>query len=88
MFRKFIVKAKSIVTAGLLAAGAVIGVSSVMSTPAHAQIDLSTFTDSLAEVGTAVNAALGDTVSAGLAIAGVIMGGLLLWRLFKRIAKA
>lgn len=53
-----------------------------------AAIDLSDFTDALGEVGTAVTGALGSTVSAGLAIAGVIMGGLLLWRLFRRIAKA
>lgn len=51
-------------------------------------IDLTDFTTALGEVGTAVNDALGATVSAGLAIAGVIMGGLLLWKLFKRIAKA
>lgn len=53
-----------------------------------AAIDLSDFTDALGEVGTAVTASLGDTVTAGLAIAGVIMGGLLLWRLFRKIAKA
>jgi len=53
-----------------------------------AVIDLSDFTDALGEVGTAVTAALGSTVTAGLAIAGVIMGGLLLWKLFKSIAKA
>lgn len=53
-----------------------------------AVIDLSDFTTALTEVGTAVTGALGDTVSAGLAIAGVIMGGLLLWKLFRRIAKA
>jgi hypothetical protein len=56
--------------------------------PMFAVIDLTSFTDALTEVGTAVTAALGDTVSAGLAIAGVIMGGLLLWKLFRRIAKA
>jgi len=55
---------------------------------AQAAIVLTDFTTALGEVGTAVNDALGDTVSAGLAIAGVIMGGLLLWKLFKRIAKA
>jgi len=53
-----------------------------------AVIDLTAFTDALGDVGTAVTAALGSTVTAGLAIAGVIMGGLLLWRLFRRIAKA
>jgi len=51
-----------------------------------AVIDLSDFTDALAEVGTAVTTALGSTVTAGLAVAGVIMGGMLLWRLFRRIA--
>lgn len=51
-------------------------------------IVLTDFTTALTEVGDAVTAALGDTVTAGLAIAGVVMGGLLLWRLFKRIAKA
>lgn len=53
-----------------------------------AVIDLSDFTDALDEVGSAVTTSLGATVSAGLAIAGVIMGGMLLWRLFRRIAKA
>jgi len=53
-----------------------------------AVIDLTDFTTELTAVGTAVTAALGDTVAAGLAIAGVIMGGLILWRLFRRIAKA
>jgi len=51
-------------------------------------IVLTAFTDALTDVGDAVTAALGSTVTAGLAIAGVIMGGLLLWRLFRRIAKA
>lgn len=55
---------------------------------AQAAIVLTDFTTALDEVGTAVTGALGDTVSAGLAIAGVIMGGMLLWRLFRRIAKA
>jgi hypothetical protein len=53
-----------------------------------ATIDLTDFTTALGEVGTAVTGALGDTVTAGLAISGVIMGGMLLWRLFRRIAKA
>jgi len=56
--------------------------------PQFAVIDLSDFTDALAEVGTAVTTALGGTVSAGLAISGLIMGGMLLWKLFRRIAKA
>jgi len=55
---------------------------------AQAAIVLTDFTTALDEVGTAVTAALGDTVTAGLAVAGVVMGGLLLWRLFKRIAKS
>jgi len=55
---------------------------------ANAAIVLTDFTDALDEVGTAVTAALGATVTAGLAISGVIMGGMLLWRLFRRIAKA
>jgi len=53
-----------------------------------AVIDLGDFTDALGDVGTAVTTSLGSTVTAGLAISGVIMGGMLLWRLFRKIAKA
>lgn len=55
---------------------------------AQAAIVLTDFTTALGEVGTAVTGALGSTVTAGLAIAGVIMGGMLLWRLFRKIAGA
>lgn len=53
-----------------------------------ATIDVTPFTDQLSSVGTAVTGALGATVTAALAVAGVIMAGLLLWRLFKRVAKS
>lgn len=56
--------------------------------PMLGQLDLSGFTDSLDELSTAVTTALPDVVTAGLAVAGVIIGGLLLWRLFKRIARS
>lgn len=51
-------------------------------------IVLTDFTAALGEVGTAITGALGTTVTAGLAIAGVIMGGMKLWSLFRRIAGA
>lgn len=55
---------------------------------AQAAIVLTDFTAALDDVGDAVTTALGATVTAGLAISGVIMGGMLLWRLFRRIARA
>lgn len=71
-----------------VAAAAAVGIA--ISTPSESQaaIVLTDFTTALGEVGTAVTGALGATVTAGLAIAGVIMGGLLLWKLFKKIASA
>lgn len=56
--------------------------------PLIGQLVLTPFTDALDDVGDAVNASLGATVTAGLAIAGVILGGLILWRLFVRVAQA
>lgn len=55
---------------------------------ANAAIVLTDFTTALAEVGTAVTNALGSTVTAGLAISGVVLGGMLLWKLFRRISGA
>lgn len=51
-------------------------------------ISLTPFTDGITEVVTAVNAALGTTITAGLGIAGAILGGLILYRLFRKVVKA
>jgi len=48
-------------------------------------IDLSDFTDALGEVATAVNAALPGVLTQALGVAGLIMGGMLLWRFFRRV---
>ena len=58
------------------------------ASPAQAQIDLSGFTDSLDDVEAAVTTNLGSVVTAALAVAGVILGGFILWRIFKRLIKA
>jgi len=53
-----------------------------------AVIDLSDFTDALGDVATAVNTALPGVLTQALGVAGLIMGGMLLWRFFRRVIGA
>jgi len=51
-------------------------------------IDLSDFTDALGDVATAVNTALPGVLTQALGVAGLIMGGMLLWKFFRRVIGA
>lgn len=64
-----------------------LGVVALLSlgTPVQAQIVVTDFTGALDDVETAVTGGMSATVTAALAIAGLIMAGLILWRVFKRL---
>ena len=51
-------------------------------------IVLTDFITAITDVTTAVAAAIGDVATAALGIAGLIIGGLILFRLFKRMIAA
>lgn len=80
---------KTKTAAKVVAALAVTAVAgSVFAPSANAAIDLSDFTDALGDVSTAINTALPSFVTQALGVAGVLMGGMLLWRFFRRMIGA
>lgn len=50
-------------------------------------VDLTSFTDAITGTALAITTALGPTITTALGIGGLILGGIMLWSVFRRLVK-